>query len=449
MSKKYKTSKVGRFTQLAKGIGKASFQFVKEKSEQKINNVMTGKKIDEKIAQIKATKELVKTMSNMKGAVMKVGQMLSITDNLFLPKEITDLFKSLQKNSSNSLKEEEIDEIFFDNFNKKTLQIFDHFEYKPFAAASIGQVHKATYKGHDVVVKIQYPYIKDTIHSDLDALTTLETLIRKIYKNIPDISQGIEEIKDNFVLECDYLNEVKNMSHLKKSLKKRFPQIIVPTPYKEVCSDNIITMSYEQGYSFDELAKKDQTLKNNIGTTLYEFFLFSLFELKFIHADPQNGNYLFQDDKIILLDFGCCKKFKKGFIENYSLLCYSVEIGDKQLFKYAATKLGIFQKHYTDKELDRYYKLTKDVYGPFTKKGAYQMPDLNPFQLINSFFKEIRTLKDRKMPNKDLLLLDRANVGLFTKLKTLKVSIDWSQARDEFQSPITQEAYNKYKEKNK
>ena len=165
--KKFKSSQLGRLTKLGKSIvvatGHLAIDAVKNKTQEIISQ---NDKASELTRKISATKEIVQSMGELKGALMKLGQMISITEDLVLPPEISALFRELQK-SSPPMSQNDLNSVFLKGFGKLPNEMFKSFDMLPMAAASIGQVHKAqTFEGQDVAVKVQYPKIVEAIKND-------------------------------------------------------------------------------------------------------------------------------------------------------------------------------------------------------------------------------------------------------------------------------------------
>lgn len=428
----FKTSKLGRFAKISEGLAKASYEYAKN---------IAVKKIDEKSSEIKslqakieATKELVKIMSEMKGGLMKLGQMISITDDMILPKEISDLFKKLQTQST-SMTPEEINSVFIKNFGKMPSDLFDSFEMQPIAAASIGQVHLAEHKGKKLAIKIQYPKIVSAIKSDLSNVHLIDKFINIIYPDKPNLDHMIEEIKRSLINECNYLYELENIKKFKIIAETHFKdRIIIPETIDEFCTEEILCMTYLEGDEFDHTLEYSQEIKNRLGSILYDFHLCCLFQYNILHTDPQNGNYKFYDEKIVLLDFGSVKIFEENFVDDYALLCNAIENDNLDLIKQTLINFHIHEDSDTPDEFNKSIELVKNMYEPFLKSGTYQIRDINPFMMVKNYIQSIK-IAGRKAAKEEFLLLDRSNIGLFMKLQKWQAEVNWTDGRQTYQKP--------------
>lgn len=429
----FKSSRLQRLAKLSSGIAKAStqlaldyaIQYTKEKEQD----------VKELSRKVKATKELIQTMGQMKGALMKLGQMISITEDMFLPKEITDLFKDLQRNAP-PMSNRDIDLVFKRNFGKLPEEIFKDFQRTPLASASIGQVHLACLdNGEKVAIKIQYPEIVQAIRSDFKNINQLNRLLEILYPKKPNLDEFLEELKISLMNECDYEYEKNELIKFRALYREKFPQIIVPKVYPEFSTKEILTMEFLEGVHFDQTLQFSQAARNHLGQTLYEKFLYSLWVAGTLHTDPQNGNYLFSEKEIMLLDFGSTREFSEEFLIDYCTLILAVEENDFPLYQVASEKLKFFKRDEPLETIKNHFQMVHNLYGPYLKPGTYAVVDLNPLKLLKEFTDGIE-MKGRESPRREFLLLDRSNLGLFTKLKYWGSEVDWRAGNERYRSHI-------------
>jgi predicted unusual protein kinase regulating ubiquinone biosynthesis (AarF/ABC1/UbiB family) len=409
--KQFKTGRLARGLEMAKSLTRASWTL--------------------RSNQLESAREIVTLMGELKGGMMKVGQMLSITEDLVLPPEITQLFKSLQKDAP-PMSEQDVYRVFDKEYGKRPQQLFKHFELTPIAQASIGQVHRATLPGGEkVVVKVQYPDIDIAISHDLKNLHTLDKLIGLITNLKPDLTTTLEEIKESLINECDYRLEAQNLNFARSSIGVEFPRIKIPRVYEEFSSKMILTMEEFEGMSFQETLQASQEQKNQWGQLLYDLYQYSFTLNRFLHTDPQSGNFMFRDGEIILLDFGSCRRFPFHFVKDYILLLRSIEEKRPQDYKQSMRAFGFFRDTDSDKLIQSHYELIGELYWPYIKPGIYGMKNVNPYDQLKPFLKEI-DLKNRQAPQREFVLLDRTHIGLFSKLKAWQSQIDWVSSREKY-----------------
>lgn len=444
MSEEFKSGKLSRFLTLGTSLTKASAQLALDAAKNKAQDYLDkNPKARDLELKIKASKEIIQTMGELKGAMMKLGQMISISEDLVLPKEISQLFANLQKNAP-SMPQEEVIRMFRENFQKDPLELFLEFDLKPVAAASIGQVHRAKlHSGETVAVKIQYPKIVNAIKNDFQNLHKIDKLVHLLYPNKPNVDNMIAELKNSLLQECNYLTEMEELQFFKAQFKERFPNIIIPEVYPHFTTEQILTMEWVEGDSFEETLHYTDEEKNALGNLLYESFLFSLWELKRLHTDPQNGNYLFKRDKIIMLDFGSTRSFDADFIVDYAGLLMALEEDRFDHYIVIAKRLQFFKEDEPEDTVKRHFDMIKALYAPYTKEGSRPIEAVNPFDLFRDFFKEL-DFKGRKSPRQEFLLLDRSTFGLYAKLKAWRSEINWLEGRNKFRNSVENEVKFKY-----
>ena len=382
---------------------------------------------------IEAAKKIVENMGELKGAVMKIGQMLSITEDLILPKEITELFKKLQKDAP-PMSENDLLSVFKKTFNSSPDEVFENFERRPFAQASIGQVHRATLKdGTPVAVKVQYPDIKQAVVHDFKNLDKIDQMLGLLFKQKPDIKTLIKEVKDVLALECDYRHELKELQEFNLLLQERQCGVRVPNAFENYSGEHILTMELMEGDSFEQTLQYPQEVKDRLGQRLYDFFHISLYEFNKVHTDPQSANYLFNQDQIILLDFGATKIFERDFITHYTNLLVALEKSDFPSYAHEMIELGFFthedMKTNAGRIVRRHYQMIHKLYTPYVDEGIRPLQTHNPFAMAKEFLQEIE-LKGRKAPHPDFFHLDRAHLGLYSKLRSWGSHIDWKSQRE-------------------
>jgi predicted unusual protein kinase regulating ubiquinone biosynthesis (AarF/ABC1/UbiB family) len=157
-----------------------------------------------------------------------------------------------------------------------------------------------------------------------------------------------------------------------------------------------------------------------------------------MHTDPQNGNYLFTPNKIIMLDFGSTREFSKEFLSDYCALFLSLETNNSKLYEKITKKLDIFEESDAFELIEKHFKLIQDLYLPYNAPGVRPITETNPVVVIREFLKDIE-LAGRKSPRQEFLLLDRSTFGLYTKLKAWKSQINWLEGRNKFRISLENE----------
>ena len=424
-NKKYTHSRISRFSKISKSLVVAGAQMAGAKIKEKINTIDLNKSnLDEVKNRVKAAREIIEMMGSLKGGLMKLGQMISITEDLVLPPEIAALFKQLQK-SAPPMKSSQVNLMFMESFGKKPHEIFEKFNLTPIAAASIGQVHEAwTKDGQKVAVKVQYPKIKSAIQSDFKNMNNIKSIFRVIFPNLPNIDNYLEEMKRSIIDECNYYQEKENIEWFRQYLMPRIDGLYIPKVFDEYSSETILTMEFVSGDPIEVAKKYPKESRDRLGQILFDVHMLSLYELNKVHTDPQNGNYLFNQNGVILLDFGSVRSFPKEFIDSYIKLIQSIENKDFESYRKTIQYVGFLTDDADIPLIREHFKIISDLYLPYTKKGIYSVDKRNPFKMIEGFVKSVN-LKGRKTPREEFLLLDRSNLGFYTKVKYLESEINW------------------------
>jgi predicted unusual protein kinase regulating ubiquinone biosynthesis (AarF/ABC1/UbiB family) len=262
---------------------------------------------------------IAKTLGELKGAAMKVGQMASVAGDI-LPKELSGALKKLQKEAP-PMPYEVIARQIEAELGASPDVLFEHFDKEPFAAASIGQVHRARVDdGREVVVKVQYPGVDKSVDSDLAHLKIALKASGLVKIKGKALNELFTELRARLHEELDYCNEADNVRYFKQYHSANHPFIVIPDVVGERSAKRVLTLTYEPGTNINELGNEgfDQAARDKIGEHLFEMTLSQIFDLQSIHADPNPANFSFRKDgTIVLYDFGCVKRLKPEIAEAY------------------------------------------------------------------------------------------------------------------------------------
>ena len=401
----------------AKVGGKVLTYLVKKPFLSKDKKTAAKKELSEKSAET-----IFKSLTFLKGTALKIAQFLSMELEI-LPEALR---KELEKsyNRVPPLNRAIVRKILVDIYEDNPENIFKTFEANAFAAASLGQVHRAeTKEGNQIALKIQYPGIRNTIESDLK-------LVRTVVKPFPDyafILPGLDEVEKKLIEETDYINEGKNLLFFKKHLKLK--SVKVPALYEKYNSDIIIATEYIEGLSLDEWIKTNPSIqeKNKIAGILYEIFIKSLYELKCIHADPNPGNFIITPDlKVGLIDFGCIKQFDQIFIDNYKNLNRAILAGKSEYFNFL-DKLDLFINNISEETKNNLFQIMHKVSNWYSRFYIEEWFDFKKnrdiFTEPQKLFKELAKYKKYFNSQPDFIYLDRTRYGLYRIFEKMQVKI--------------------------
>ena len=264
--------------------------------------------------------QIADTLGEMKGAVMKVGQIASQYKDIF-PPEVAKAIAKLQRQAP-PMPFADIKKQVEKELGKPLAQIFQHFEEQPFAAASIGQVHKATLPdGKEVVVKVQYPGVDEACESDLKQVRLALRLmgVLKVDRKLQD--RLFQEIQDSLHEELNYEIEAQNLDVFRTFHQNLDPQIIIPQVFPDYSSRRVLTLSLEKGESIETASTWDVATRNAMGRRLVRALGQQMFFLKRFHCDPHPGNFAFRrDGSVIIYDFGGVKTLSTDLVERFKSL---------------------------------------------------------------------------------------------------------------------------------
>lgn len=279
---------------------------------------------------IRIAEKLVDEIDGLKGLIMKFGRIASYVGTGMSPKA-QQILARLQK-AGTAMEFSTVRFIVEAEFGAPLETIFDDFSPTPIAAASIGQVHQARYKGRTVAVKIQYPEIEDVIKSDLRTVGKIAWAMFLSQETQTDVV--LQDLQDRLLEECDYRNEMLNQIRFRK-IYNNDPDIYIPEVIPERCTKRVFTSEWIEGRDFYEfLAHATQAEKNRAGAAIWRFGMNSIYRYALFNADPHPGNYLFlPSGQVCFLDFGCVKIFSTDYVAQLSDYALSVRDGDHERFK--------------------------------------------------------------------------------------------------------------------
>lgn len=258
-------------------------------------------------AHLAAALKLLGTMGYLRGAVMKVGQMLATLPEV-VPEEFAEVLASLHFEAP-PMHYSLVREVFLDEFRRDPEEIFASFDRRPFAAASLGQVHRARlHSGEEVAVKIQYPDMARTIRSDLRNLRLLLQPMR-LSSDWPHLPDKLADLEQMLLGETDYLQEARFGSEI-RTLFTAADQVVVPRVYEQYSTGRVLTAEYLPGRHLDAFLATDpsQELRDHFTHLLTAATVRLLYRKHWLLADPHPGNFIFMDDgRLGLIDFGCTR----------------------------------------------------------------------------------------------------------------------------------------------
>ncbi|GKT58943.1 ABC1 family protein [Colletotrichum tofieldiae] len=310
---------------------------------------------------------LVAKLSRMRGAALKMGQMMSFQDTKMLPGPIQEVLQRVQ-DRADYMPAWQRDKVLTANLGPEWRELFEEFEEKPVAAASIGQVHRATLKdgGRKVAVKIQFPGVADSINSDLDNLGILLTATKLLPKGLY-LNKTIDNARLELGWECDYEREAQCLIRYKELLADEPDTFLVPEVHLQACGKNVLTMDWMEGVGVTRVKSFTQEQKDWIGTQILRLCLREITEFKFMQTDPNWTNFLYnaEANKLELLDFGASREYPDKFVTQYVELLAAASRTDREGVKQLSESLGYLTGHESKTMVDAHVKSVLTLAEPF------------------------------------------------------------------------------------
>jgi predicted unusual protein kinase regulating ubiquinone biosynthesis (AarF/ABC1/UbiB family) len=374
----------------------------------------------------KASRRLREELESLKGPVMKLGQILSMQTQALSEETIQEL-TNLQMRAPGmhpTLARAQ----FKSACGRYPEEAFREFEPEPFAAASLGQVHRAvTRRGERVVVKIQYPAIRSAIENDFKLLRSA-TFPGRLTGHAPVAI--LNEVERGFLEETDYVREGKNLELFREGLA-RFAYLTIPRVHWDLTTERVLTMSLVEGTPALEFLRTNppQAVRDRIGSRLFELYYYQIQRLRVLHADHHPGNFLFQPDgRIGLVDFGCVKRVS---IEGAEIVRCCIERVWEQDQAQADHLLGLVfgpevPKVRARKMLPALCDLVEILFprAKESRNGAGPLVDFGDPSLLQAQGRAMRRALQNKATNPEFAFISRTELGLYNLLHQLRARVN-------------------------
>ena len=314
-------------------------------------------------------------LSHLRGAAMKMGQMISMDAGDMLPPELTTILARL-RNDAHHMPPAQLQQVLARDWGKNWRTRFARFGAGPIAAASIGQVHRATtLDGRELAIKVQYPGVKESIDADVDNVATLLRISGLLPKGL-DIAPLLTEAKRQLHEEADYDREGAQMSRF-GALLANSPDFIVPTLDPEFTNDRVIAMSFVPGAAIESLTDAPQEERDRVMRALIALVLRELFEFGLMQTDPNFANYRYQRDtgKLVLLDFGATRAVRPETAAGYRALLAAALAGERDAVRSAAISAGLLNDAAVGRHGDRIDRMIDVVIAAIPKHGPFDFGD--------------------------------------------------------------------------
>ena len=382
--------------------------------------------------ELKTAEAITDALGNMKGAMMKLGQMASYLDQ-GMPEHVRQALAELQSNAP-PMSAELAAQVVADELGSAPEEAFAEWDPKPIASASIGQVHRAiTHDGRAVAVKVQYPGVGDAIRSDLDNAGMLFAAIGMLFPGL-DPEPIVQELRERLMEELDYRREAENQ-RLFADFYRGHPFIHVPEVVDELSTTLVLTTELAEGVRFEVAETWSQEERDLAAESIFRFVFGSLYRLHAFNGDPHPGNYLFRPGgQVTFLDFGLVKRFSPEEIKVLERMITAMVLeGDIPEYRRTIEEIGMLQTGapFTDAEVEDYFGhfydfVLRDEVATITSE--YASETVRRFFDANGPYGPI--MKSANVPPA-FVIIQRINLGLYAIFGQLHATANWRRISEE------------------
>ncbi|WP_303311111.1 AarF/ABC1/UbiB kinase family protein [Hymenobacter sp. BT730] len=420
------TTKVARAARFAKTGFNVGANYVKHYAKRAVGAESTTQDLHEANAA-----ELYGTLSEMKGSVLKVAQMLAMEKNI-LPTAYANQFAQAQYQTP-PLSGPLVVKAFRDAFGKSPFDVFEEFDINARQAASIGQVHFARKESRALAVKVQYPGVADSIRSDIRLVKPIA--LRILGLDEATVRPYLQEVETRLLEETDYALELRRGQEIAAACA-HLPHLQFAQYYPEQSSARILTMDWLPGQHLKEFlaTAPSQEVRNQLGQVLWDFYMYQLNELRQVHADPHPGNFLLRTDEggtLGVLDFGCVKEIPAEVHRLFTALLAPETLTDQALLTALLQEAGVVRPEDAAAKREFYVSTMQaslELVGRPFRQDTFDFGDPTYMQALYALGDDLMQqpeLRQQREPrgSEHFIYLNRTYVGLYAFLTELKAQV--------------------------
>ena len=428
MSDKKKYAKVpsGRLSRLAK-LGSLVTRVASGMVAEGAKQLATGHRphVSELMLTPANVKRVADQLADLRGAAMKVGQLLSMDGGDLLPPELTELLSRLQANAK-PMPISQLNSSLEQQWGCDWQQQFSQFSFYPIAAASIGQVHKATtVDGRQLALKIQYPEINESIDSDVNNVATLLKISGLVPKQV-DVSGLLDEAKKQLHAETDYLLEAQYVKQYRQLLATD-TRYLLPDIIDDLTTKHILAMTFVGGMDVDELVHQSQSIRDHVIELAFSLMFREVFEFRLVQTDPNFANYRYDINtkQLVLLDFGATRVYPQYIAEGYRQLMTGAVIDDQPRMLAALKHIGFFSQPIEPQAQQALLALCLQACEPLKYQGLYDFGESGMVHRIRDAGSQLSMKRGYwHTPPADAIFLHRKLGGLYLLAAKLKARVN-------------------------
>jgi predicted unusual protein kinase regulating ubiquinone biosynthesis (AarF/ABC1/UbiB family) len=372
-----------------------------------------------------SARRLAERLARLRGAAMKIGQLVSMQGEDLLPAEFAQALSVLHSQAA-PMPPQQLRRVLGREYGTGWERRFASFDHEPVAAASIGQVHRVTTAdGRDLALKIQYPGVARSIASDVDNVATLLRLFNLLPIDL-DVAGIADEAKRQLLQEADYLSEAGFLEHYGKLVADE-PRLLVPRVHRDLTTPRVMAMDFVEAAPLDVLATMPQGRRNAVGVQFERLLFRELFEFRVMQTDPNFANYRYQaqSGRLVLLDFGATQHFGAEFVANYARISRAVIDGDRDAVAREAVRVGFAAADDSPQRIAAAVDMCLLICEPLRHAGRYDFGASNlPARVRKLGFELAIRRRLLKPPPPEALFLYRKLVGSFLLLARLGAQVD-------------------------
>jgi predicted unusual protein kinase regulating ubiquinone biosynthesis (AarF/ABC1/UbiB family) len=381
-----------------------------------------------------SARRLADTLADLRGAAMKLGQLLSLQGEGLLSPALRETLASLQS-QAHFMPEAQVRQVLAHELGREWKQRFAEFDFEPLAAASIGQVHAAhAHDGRDLALKLQYPGVERSIDGDVDNLALLLRALRLVPAGL-DLDSVVPELKEELRREADYAREARSQEQY-RALVGADPGVLVPRVHADLSTRRVLASDRVRALPIEDLRSPahPQRLRDEIGAKLLRLVFRELFEFRFVQTDPNFGNYLYEPkhERVALLDFGSVRSFSRHFTDHYRGLIAATVHGDCTEVEERGRELGLLRGDESAEARAAFAQLSLRVAEPLAKRGVYDFAAAQLAREVRDLGVDAYTRRGLHAPPTELIFLHRKLAGTYLLLAHIGARVDCARAFEEF-----------------
>jgi len=422
--------RVRRSAKLGSVVGTQSARYAGTKAANVGRSEEAGKEALEQ-RHLETAMKMVGALGQMKGAAMKLGQLASFIDTEFIPEEYREVYQeqlAKLRTEAPSMPWEKVEKVLDEEYDGEPLsELFAEIEHEAFAAASIGQVHRAELlDGRRVAVKIQYPGIAEAMDADLRNAGTIVRLAKALAPGL-DAKEIAAEIRERFMEELDYEYEAQNQRSFARAYRDH-PFIYVPEVVTRLSRRRVLVTEFVEGIGFEAIKELPHEERSRFGEIVFRGSLGSMFNLQHFNGDPHPGNYLLMaDGRVAFLDFGMTKKIDREQVVLEQRAFDAASRDDPEAFRQALHDLGFIKKP-SKLDAERLMEHMGAVGGWYIEDREIEITPRRVMKIIESTNdprSEYYDLMRRESIPADELMGRRMEIGVVAVLGQLRAKRNW------------------------